>query len=191
MKTPGLAAAALLLTMLAPRAGATTCPLLTDPAGDATPVGGLVPADPALDIRSADLASDGTDLTAVVRVTDLGPAGTGADYVVGFTLDRGFELVGVRGQDETFAVYVQTGGTIVGFGTGYVNLLTDEVHLTVPLATLASVATFASGDPVTHVTATTTKAVALRGNSVVSVTYDRGVTTQTYDLDSAGCITVE
>jgi hypothetical protein len=71
-----LAAAATACLALAAPARATACPLLSDPPGDAF-LAGPVPS-PAVDVVSGDVASDATNVVAVLRVASL----TGPDAVL-------------------------------------------------------------------------------------------------------------
>ena len=61
---------------------APACPLVDDPAGDATPFRPTGNVD-ALDIRTLGLASDGTTLSAFLLVNALGHGGAGTPAVAG------------------------------------------------------------------------------------------------------------
>lgn len=73
----------------------SVCHLLTDRKADATQLyvapEGLAPNDPALDIRSADIAGNGRQVTTVLRVTAFARNGTTSPYgyawYVYFTVD--------------------------------------------------------------------------------------------------------
>lgn len=75
---------------VAPAAAAPRCPLMTDPVGDAA--FGAPPAgdDPSLDFTSADIVSDATRLTVVMRVAQLSLPAAGSPagvlYEYGFTV---------------------------------------------------------------------------------------------------------
>jgi hypothetical protein len=95
--------AALLSATLAAPADAAPCGRVTDRLGDASagnllgvsqasPVTSNVPSDPALDIRSADVATSGSYVTTVVRLAgDVGPvdpAAPGRGYLFSFRSPR-------------------------------------------------------------------------------------------------------
>jgi hypothetical protein len=67
------------------------CPLLTDPAGDAENLSEPIADDPSLDFISADITSDASRLTVVMRLVELrlpAPGSpTGALYEFGFRVD--------------------------------------------------------------------------------------------------------
>ena len=87
------AAAALALTVAAPGAEAKPgCPLLSDDAGDAKNISKPIADDPALDFVSADLVSDKTRLTVVMRVVAIAHPSPGT--AAGATYDFGFALNG-------------------------------------------------------------------------------------------------
>ena len=85
-----------------------SCQMLTDPAGDGSLHGSSpqgTPTYPAsLDILSADIASDATTLTAVIRVAGLSSVDTGSPTGLGYDL-----LVSVHGQRFRFYAQRHTG----------------------------------------------------------------------------------
>jgi hypothetical protein len=201
MKRTLTLAAALLAaaTAAATPAVATTCPLLSDPTAEIDPVGGWagLAYDPAYDIVSADLASDGTDLTVVLRLADLAATSlTDGEYRVHFTVNgQELSLDTYRSADGSSAVTANawtvdalgfSAATILGTGTGWVDVAGDAVHATVPLSVLQNGVAFAAGDTVGGITAR-----AYRGGLTVGALTDTGTTAQTYAVDSAGCIAVE
>ncbi len=115
------------------------------------------PQEDALDLVSEDVASDGVTLTAVVRVvklaTRVGSAPGGTDYRVQFTIP------GQDGTKENFVLNARTDSsgapsfllalrTIVGASqsvsqkvadaTGAFDLAKNEVHISVPVASVKS-----------------------------------------------------
>ena len=105
------------------------CNLVTDPAD--------LPDSPSLDVRSADVATDGKNLTAVVRVTDVDSTAdpktaTGRNWRLSFTVDTRRILLNVN--DGPAGMY---DGSDAG-ATVSVNPAANEVRYTVPLAKLAS-----------------------------------------------------
>jgi hypothetical protein len=150
-RTALLGSAVLLGALLAaPATGATrvrpVCHLITDPRGDtaalATP---HVPGSDTDDLLSADLASDGRRVTAVLRVAALQQpdpvAPTGRGYQFTFQ---------VRGLRTTYFLAARTYPTgtsytygdfpddayvrVLGHGTGTVNPATREVRVSAPVA---------------------------------------------------------
>lgn len=144
----------------APAIGAPSppCNLVTDPEGDAAPPGvpdGGWPSGPAyptsLDIRSADIASDATRFTVVIRVGLLqslepgSPSGIGYRFHVTVNKQR-FELEATRnpGSDDTFRMWGRleyvgdenSGAASYGF-IGYIDGIFDEdaseIRMTAPL----------------------------------------------------------
>ena len=128
----------------------TVCRLVTDPRGDAgTTAIPHVPGGATDDILSADVASDGRTVTAVLRMVDVqvpdpvAPAGRG--YTFSFQL-RGAPTTyfltartyatGTRYQYGSYAVdgtgqsYVR----VLGEGTGKVSTTAHEVHVSAPAA---------------------------------------------------------
>lgn len=109
------------------------CNLVTDAKSDATGTGfgSGGPNDPALDIVTADIATDATRLTAVIRVaglsgsTDTSPTGRG--YDVTFSVKG--TTIAIRG------VLSPAGDRWMdGNGTGVADKTKNEVRITVPLA---------------------------------------------------------
>ena len=157
-----------LVAVTAPAASAAgkakpLCHIITDPAGDtfafrtqdAPPTGSGVygPQDDSLDITSADLASNGKVVTAVVRIKKLSrsiatsPLGLTAG--IEFTIGDGGVTVRLQaalptGQPDRFEVAAiapgalpNTPATYVGSATGAVDLAKNEVRITAPASLLA------------------------------------------------------
>lgn len=128
----------------------TVCHLVTDGRGDAAAVATPhVPGSDTDDLLSADIASDGRTVTAVLRMVDVQQpdpvAPTGRAYVFSFRL-RGAPttyflavrtyLTGTRYEygdypvDATGQSYVR----VLGHGTGSVRTTTREVRVSAPVA---------------------------------------------------------
>ena len=112
------------------------CNLVTDPAGDANGTGTGVnsPAsDQDLDLLGADIATNATTLTAVVRLSALDASDStapgGREYQVVFTVAGTVYSVD--------AVLAPTGNSWdAGKGTGIVDAAHKQVHVSVPLSAL-------------------------------------------------------
>ena len=137
------------------------CNLVTDAAGDASvdPAGAV--ADDALDVVSVDVASDKTNITAVVRVKKLEKSAA-RNWTATFSADgTDFSLAGhitAAGTEVFDAAYAgATGGSIYGPGTtGVFDLAKNEVRITAPLSLLSEQATIKSGKTkITGIGATT------------------------------------
>jgi hypothetical protein len=162
------------------------CNLIADAKGDATGTGfgNNGPNDPALDIVSADLATDATRLTAVIRVaalagsTDTAPTGRGYDVT--------FSVKGT-----TFAVrgVLSPAGDrwYDGNGTGVVDKAKNEIRITVPLAKF-SVA-IKPNDVLTGLKANTWRYVGGTAN-VPMGRVDDAATGATYKVGSPSCVKV-
>lgn len=152
---PALAAAAVSLVATAGLAGAApaakpVCNLIKDDKGDGTAflIGSGTPSDPAWDIVSADIASDGSKLTTVIRVDQLAesaPTSPGGvqwrfNFTVGdaalYTSVRADTLLGVTGSYG----YVDTISETLGSATPILDTKKNEVRLTVPLGGFREVA---------------------------------------------------
>ena len=142
----------------APKKAAPACQLIVDPAGDTFAVrsqdqqGQYGPQEDGLDITSADLASDGKVVTAVVRIKKLSraialsPTGmtVGIDFLIGAS-DSVVRLQAAMpaGGTDRFEVaskaidaVANTPMTYVGAATGVVDLAKNEVRITAPTAML-------------------------------------------------------
>lgn len=158
---------AALVALVAPAANAApkarkappVCNIIKDPAGDTFAVRSqdqqakYGPQEDGLDVTSADLASDGKVVTAVVRIAALSrsialsPTGlvTGIEFTIGGN-DAVVRLqaVLVSGQADRFEVTTLAGdalpntpSTYVGEATGVVDLPKKEVRISAPVALLA------------------------------------------------------
>lgn len=146
------AAALLVAALLASPAGGAppSCLLVADPKGD------LKVDDDALDVVSADVASDGTSFTVAIRVADLTtPASTspaGANYTLSLRLPEARleflaslavthppqYVVRTRSTHGTSDAWLDLAGASVSDRvTGVVDTARDEIRVTVPMADLA------------------------------------------------------
>ena len=184
---------AALVALVAPAAVAApkvapSCNTITDPAGDTfafrtqndPPAGSPAygPQDDNLDLISADLASDGKVVTAVVRIKKLSrtvqTSPTGLTAAIGFLIGSGDTVVRLQavlatGQADRFEVSAippdnlpNQPSTYVGDVTGVVDLAKNEVRITAPAAMLAPYGTLKPGTP-------------LIPNDAESATVSRGV----------------
>lgn len=135
------------------------CSIITDAKGDTFATraqdarGVFGPQDDALDIVSADLASDGKVVTAAVRLVKLSrsistsPTGLtlGLDFLIGSSTSVvRLQAVMVRGAEDRFEVSAKAAdavpnapSTFVGQVTGIVDEKNNEVRITAPAAMLA------------------------------------------------------
>jgi hypothetical protein len=148
-----------LLTPVASAAPAPVCNTITDPKGDTFAIrtqdaqGAYGPQEDALDIVSADLASDGKVVTAAVRLVSLSraistsPQGftVGLDFIIGSSSDVvRLQAVLVNGDSDRFEVSAKaddavpnTPSTFVAAVTGVVDEKKGEIRITAPADVLA------------------------------------------------------
>ncbi|MDP9100988.1 MAG: hypothetical protein M3N21_02430 [Actinomycetota bacterium] len=149
------------------------CNLITDPAGNAYAFdpGSPVPPQGAtdeLDVLSADVATDGKNLTTVIRVKKAGTssttAPTGMQWQFGFTNQGVIFSTSVSssptgGLTGIWAVRTTASNTISGTVTPVIDTTANEIRATVPLADLAAKASFVPGHKLESLTVTTAGAV--------------------------------
>lgn len=161
LRTALLASGLAVAALASPSSAAPKCNIVTDAAGDTfllryqeiPPGGAYGPQEDSLDIVSADLASDGKVLTAVIRLKNLAAAAStspgGAGYDLNFTspnsklglfmratrtsagevFEAGFkDPVGAGGINLT------TLSTILSPATGVFDAAKNEIRMHVPLA---------------------------------------------------------
>lgn len=147
-----LAVATSTVAVAAPKAASKTaplCKLVVDPPNDLlsgafldprlAPVGR--PYDPALDILSADVASDANTLTGVIRVAKLTVgdplAPTGRIYRLEWKVRS-------TGQGGYLVAQITPTGNLfqLGSGTGVVDTVKNEVRISVPISRLIDSAAF-------------------------------------------------
>lgn len=142
----------------APMAHAATvrpaCDLVTDPAGDVTPTT-LGTNNNDYDIRSADIATNKRQLTAVIRLTSLAPedatSAAARDYEFDFDANgQRFGLLAnlvTGGASFEAAVYDTNAaggqsGTDLGELSGVIDSVHHEIRMTAPLQLFAPYASF-------------------------------------------------
>lgn len=200
----------------APLAHATAprpvCDLVTDPSGDVTPAApGVQNGD--YDIRSADVATDGKLLTAVIRLTSLAPEDTSSpmarDYEFDFVANNssfGLQASLLTGGVSYEAVYYGTNapagrtGTDLGVITGVVDATRHEVRMTAPLSMFAPYASFkqtyldqlyvTSGRAVGHDGTTTPGGKVSIGSQSTAVIVDDASSKARYLPGRASCVRV-
>jgi hypothetical protein len=168
------------------------CHQVVDPANDEISAASLDPSlpsaagrpyDPALDVVSADIATDANTLTGVIRVAKLTVgdqlAPTGRMYRLSWT---------VRSSGTGGAIYAQvtpTGNVFDGGdGTGVVDLAKNEVRISVPISRLVGHPVFGPGEALTNLTALTDLAYPYFAGSESVALVQLGVTAYTYGGDS-------
>ena len=116
------------------------CNLITDPKGDVST------GDSSLDIVSADVATNATTITGVIRVAKLASpdvmAPEGMFFQINFT-----GSAGQTGQ-HLDAQLLPTGNVFQGgAGTGVVDLAKSEIRISVPLSQWTAASTIVPGPP--------------------------------------------
>ena len=182
------------------------CNLVTDPKGNEGPLqDGQTLADPALDIVSADIATNAQYATAVIRVAKL----TIPDSNAPAGLFYRFEFTGAQSQiaHDLYVKIVPTGsgswaptwqdGTT---GTGVIDTKQNEVRITVPLSALGTgVNAVAPGGPPLRAFKVTAdwadpalaNAGATEGLQAFQVGQTVGpTTTSTYVMGTPSCVSV-
>ena len=159
------------------------CNLIVDAKGDAVAPAAPMPNDPNLDILSADIATNATTLTAVLRIADLSGKGdtspTGRAYTFVFTA-RG-HVVSVEG------IVGPSGVTWAGGkGSGTIDSKKNEVRVHIPLSTLP--VQVKAGDKLNGLKAHTWRWV--HGTRVVIGNVDTGVTNTAYTAGAPSCVKV-
>ncbi len=192
-----------LLGVVAPVADAApkpapACLTITDPKGDTFAVraqdaqGAYGPQEDALDITSADLASDGKVVTAVIRLASLSraiatsPQGftVGIDFAIGSSSDV-VRLQGVliNGAGDRFEVSAKAAdalpnvpSTYVGEATGIVDEKAGEVRIHAPAALLEPYGALKPGTKLTPNEAES--ATASRGVPAITTTPGQPMSTR-------------
>jgi hypothetical protein len=123
------------------------CNLVTDAAGDATGfivTGTPLPNDAVRDILSADVASDASNVTAVVRLAAIGAdstSPTGGAVYFNFSIGdtKVFLTATLTGSTATYAAGDFTGANggrhTIGPVTGLIDPATKSIHITAPANT--------------------------------------------------------
>ena len=200
MKSRHVLAAALVLPLVAgvtsadaaprrkkkPKPPPPVCLLVKDAPNDATGNGtGLAetPNDPNLDILTADVASNATTLTSVIRLSAVDGTGSnsplGRDYLVSFmakgTVVELVASVGAAGNSWAAAK-----------GTGTVDTAKKEVRMHVPLAALP--VPVKAGDVLSQIKVTSWRSVGPGVRRIGLV--DTGIAIANYPLGARSCVTV-
>lgn len=177
------------------------CHLVTDAKGDGT--GNIVgapgtPNDPAWDIVSADVASKGDMLTAVIRVDKLAKSAatspTGIQWRMDFTVG-GVKLFTQVVQDTVLGLsgtygYVTTISNSLGTATPTLDLAKNEVRLSVPLSAFASKAAIKPiGGKLEDIAASAGRFYDL-GAVTASDQSDDAAASKLYVTGSASCVAV-
>jgi hypothetical protein len=163
-------AGSLLVVGTSHAAAKPVCNLVTDPVGDANLVG-PDPSTDALDITSVDVASDKTNVTAVLRVKALkatsSSAPIGIVWAVKFTAD-GAAITLQANADASGTVSFDgsyksaTNNSLYGAGvTGVFDTVKNEVRITAPLALISGQTALKAGTAVTAISGRTAPQVRI------------------------------
>ena len=161
------------------------CNLVTDPPGDAALIGSPSPdpSNDSFDITSVDVASDKTNVTAVIRVkalkatSSVAPTGmvwaaTFAAEGATFTLQANASATGAITFDGSYKSTASN--SLYGAGiTGFFDTTKNEVRITAPLSLISAQSQLSAGTPITAIGARTAQQVL-----VTDVTGARGGGTQ-------------
>ncbi|HVE74560.1 MAG TPA: hypothetical protein VNA30_05650 [Mycobacteriales bacterium] len=187
--------------LAAPRAK-PNCKLVQDARGDATAAAVTEPAplpnNPQLDVLSADLASDGRTLTAVLRLDAL--AATDANAPTG----RGYHLSFAAGEAVlVLSAHIDAMGTAtysagseeastamrLGEASGRIDLAKREIRIHAPVSAFASKAALRPGSQVTSLLARTQRGVSA-GPVARGVVADNTEPSGRYALGAPSCVAV-
>lgn len=163
------------------------CKVIQDPAGDATEaLGASAPTDPALDLVSADVASNATHVTAVWRVLSL--AGNQTSWPVG----RAYQLVFMAHGKQIVlnAAFLDKDRTLWhgGQGAGVIDAAKNEIRMTVPIASLSE--KFKPGEKLTELGALSFRNVAHQNYKVARADAASGVKPFYYQASYPSCVKV-
>jgi hypothetical protein len=173
------------------------CNVLTDPADDAGPFAGIAGAstnDPSLDVVSADVATDATRLTAVIRVKKLTKdaattplSQVGRRWMLRFTV--GSTVVQVATTDGPLDTSYQRGAT-----NGVLDTTTNEIRVTIPLASIPGVK-IVKGSVLQNIDVLTNYFLTFRrsdgiGDGLSAAPADNGKTTKTYVAGTPSCVKI-
>ena len=148
------------------------CHLVTDATGDASPQSPL-PSDDTLDITSADIATNATTLTVVVRVLNLGatsvPQHTGVSYEVNFALPSAANQLFLSYASDDSGAHSEFGDieTLAGQGnytpkgtaTTVVDKAKNEIRISAKLSDLSALGKFTPGVKITGIDAKTSQLI--------------------------------
>jgi hypothetical protein len=181
---PALAVALIASVTAAGAAGAATkpkpkpvCNLVLDPAGDAS-LQAPLPSDDALDILSADVASNAKSFTAVLRMKNVSASGAsqlGHDVQISFDLAGadapvwiGYTTSAYGGDAFQYGLIGKgTGGATspTGKATGVVDKAKNEIRMTVPVADLNALGKVKPGAKVSNLAVMASQLVGVAPNA--------------------------
>jgi hypothetical protein len=160
------------------------CNLVTDPATDAG-----TPNDSSLDVTSADVATDATRLTMVVRVTKLVTSDTSSPtgQTWTFSFDVGAGHVGLTINNGPL------GGNYPRNSTGTLDTGKNEIRVTIPLNQLT--AKVVPGSVLRNLHVDTSRSLSLDrsmgiGDSLAFTAADNAMSTKTYVAGTPSCVKV-
>jgi hypothetical protein len=154
------------------------CKIIVDPYGDVA-----TPAEPSLDIQSADLATGDTTLVAVVRVGSLDAyPPQGGTWTFGWTLGgRAYLLSATRSATGTTGAGMTVDGVATGASVTYVfDVPSHEVRWVVPRADVPDLAT--------ATTFTGLRVTTSRGTGATASAADDTTRTATYEDRTPSCV---
>lgn len=163
-----VAGAASAVTKPKPKPVKPVCNLVTDPSGDASPQT-PVPSDDTIDILSADIATNATQITAVLRLKNLSassvPSQTGVSYEFDFSAPGGSNTLFLAynaddsGSHSSFGDIESIGGqnnnTSKGPAVTVFDKAKNEVRITAKLSDLSALGKFKPGTKLTGLEAKT------------------------------------
>jgi hypothetical protein len=151
------------------------CNLVVDPAGDATV--GVAPADDALDIVSADVASDAKSFTAVIRVADAAAvqqSQLGSEVQITFELAGAVAPVFIQYNNSAYGGKAFQYGVIgqgdagstspTGDAIGVVDTAKNEIRMTVATSAINEFGKAKPGAKVSNLTVATAQLVGIAPN---------------------------
>jgi hypothetical protein len=174
------------------------CNLITDGPGDAS-LQAPIPSDDSLDVVSGDLASDAKNVTAVIRVKDLGatsPAAlTGRNYYFLFSVPTAVNPIyfsyesDATGETGNFGALVPDDTTGVGSytrsGAAVATLVPEknEIHITVPVSAVNGLGKITPGTKVSGMNISTTDVVG-----VIVFDADTAEASKSYVAGALSCV---
>jgi hypothetical protein len=181
---------------------APSCNLMLDDKGDAQFLG-AAPNDANLDIVSADIASDAKTVTAVLRlaafseVDPQSPLGrgyyvlfnaAGSEFPIYFNMQITPDVTSFRWGDlETLATgngsYVKKGDA-----TGVIDAAKGEIHISVPVSDVKSIAKVAPGAKLSNVAANATAVLGTSVSGGLVSTVDDATSSKPYIAGSPSCV---
>ena len=175
------------------------CNLVLDDKGD-------VPApDGALDVVSADVASDGRKITGVIRLAG-DPDGTSPTSPTGRTYNLQFSgqsatrevflgfLYSPTAQAGTYGYHDEATGINNGLGTSTVKIVGNDLYMTVPVSVFAEYGKFKVGNRITGFSVTTGRMVGAYASSTAyaynSLAGDTASGAKAYTVGARSCVKV-